>query len=70
MYTAKISTLAFLYMISLAAELNVMYADQETPVSGSLKFIVIVPNSIMNAIFWFWIYLAMRRTINYLVYKE
>jgi len=69
-YQIKILTLAFLYMISLAAELNVMYANHDSPVSGSLLFIVHFPNFILNGIFWFWIYLAMRRTLNYLAMKE
>ena len=69
-YQTKILVLTFLYVLSLAAVLNVEYVNQYQPVSGSIMFIVLVPNFALNLIFNFWIYLALRRTLNYLAAKE
>ena len=65
-YQTKILTLTFLYMISLAAELSIAYINHFSPVSGAIIFVVLIPNFGLNFCFNFWIYLALRRTLNYL----
>lgn len=69
-YTQKVQALAFFYMISLAAYLGVVYINHSNPVSGSMIFLVSFPLSLLNSVFYFWIFLALRRTMSYLASKE
>lgn len=69
-YEEKVLALAFFYMISLAAYLGVVYINHSNPVSGSMIFLVSFPLSLLNSVFYFWIFLALRRTMSYLSSKE
>jgi hypothetical protein len=69
-YEQKIMALSFLYMVSLAAYMGVVYINRSSPVSGSMIFIVSFPLSVLNSVFYFWIFLALRRTMAYLASKE
>jgi hypothetical protein len=66
-YQAKIITVSFLYMASLAAYNGIIYINHNSPVSGPVALIVSFPLSILNTFFGFWIYQAFRRTLHYLL---
>ena len=69
-YQAKILSVSFLYMASLAAYNGIIYINHNSPVSGPVALIVSFPLSILNTFFGFWIYSAFRRTLHYLLQKE
>lgn len=69
-YQTKVMLLAFFYMIAHLAYLGLLYINHLSPVSGSMIFIVSFPLSVINSIFYFWIFMALRRSIQYLTSKE
>ena len=69
-YQTKILELCFVYMISQMAIESVTYINNFSPVSGSVAFVVTVPNVVLNTIFGLWIYMSLRRTLTYLAQKE
>jgi len=69
-YQTKVMLLSFFYMIAHMAYLGLLYINQVSPVSGSMIFIVSFPLSVINSIFYFWIFMALRRSIQYLTAKE
>lgn len=69
-YQTKVFFLTFFYMASLSALLGVAQINHYQPVRGVIIIITLIPNMCLNATFSFWIYLALRRTLNYLVTKD
>jgi len=69
-YLSKVLFLGFLYMASQSANMVLSHLNNNKPVSQSIKGISTLPNMILNFIFLFWTFLALKRTMNYLVSKE
>ena len=69
-YQNRIFIISFLYTCTLCAYLGILYSSSVNPVLGSIIFIISIPNTIFNFIFCYWIYMGMKRTLNYLKRKE
>lgn len=69
-YRNKIFVLTVLYMASLALYQAFLHINYFTPLSGIIMLITNLPLAVTDFIFCFWIWMALRRTLNYLVTKE
>lgn len=69
-YFNKIFIISVLYVATLSFQLAVQHINYYSPVSGSFVLLSVVPLTVVDFVFCFWIYLALRRTLNYLMTKE
>lgn len=69
-YFSKIFLISVLYVAALSFQLAVQHINYFTPVSGLFVLMSVAPLTSVDFVFCFWIFLALRRTLNYLMTKE
>lgn len=63
-YHPQIAMLSFIYFVSNAIYMTVLYMNHTQPISKALSIVVSLPLSVSNTIFFYWILSALRRTIS------
>ena len=61
-YMDKILILSFLYLVSNASYMAVLYMNHYAPVSTGVSLVVSLPLAFTNGFFFYWIVMALKRT--------